>query len=85
MKLVPKPDGYELRAKRADKNDSAKEWTAADTLYHAQQHMQNAECCIVTWYERVPDAGVKLKYWVSQTYDRQSVALAADLLADLTS
>lgn len=43
LKLVPKPEGFELRSKRSDKSNAVADWEPIDALYDAQQAMLSLE------------------------------------------
>jgi hypothetical protein len=53
VKLVPKPDGYELRTRRADKHETCEAWESRDALYEASQLMEGKDvlACVVIWQE----------------------------------
>jgi hypothetical protein len=53
VKLVPKPEGYELRTRRADKQESCEAWEPRDALYEASQIMEGKDirACVVIWQE----------------------------------
>ncbi len=63
MKLVQKPEGYELRTRRAEKKESCEEWEPRDALYESQQMMEGKEvrACVVIWQEVEPDGTKKTK------------------------
>ena len=86
LKAVPKPDGHELRLKRACRNEDASKWLPEDALYDAYEGLKttSAEAAmIVAWYTRLPDGNLSIKYRCYSEHDRQHVALASDLLASL--
>ncbi len=86
IRIVQKPEGFDLRLARAKKEDSGKCWTPVDILYDASQLMKEfppTQAAIVAWYTRLPNGNLQIKYDVSFEHDRQGVALAADLLKDL--
>jgi len=86
LKLVPKPKGFDLRLARAVKEDNGKCWTPEDILYDSSQLMQKfppTQACLVAWYTRDENGKLLIKYECSFEHDRQAIALAADLLADL--
>lgn len=64
MKLVPKPEGFELRDKRSDKAADASKWSAADALFDASSEMakQDTDCAIVCWREQYKDGTSKIDY-----------------------
>jgi hypothetical protein len=54
MKLVPKPEGYELRDKRSTKAGDCELWEPRDALYCAHEEMvgKQIDCVNVIWRER---------------------------------
>lgn len=80
------PDGFELREARAARAGDGTKWLPEDALFDASEAMkENPPCAafLVAWYTRMPNGKLALKYRCSHEHDRQTVALAADLLADL--
>jgi hypothetical protein len=61
---IEKPEGYDLREKRAYKNQDARDWTPADALYGAHERTKDQEVTqlIVYWWEKQPDGSEVLKY-----------------------
>lgn len=59
MKLIPRPEGFELRDKRSDKTGAGKDWEAADALYSAHQQMAERGCSsvVLIWTEPDPKGG----------------------------
>ncbi len=83
LRALPKPDGFELREKRAEKADDGRKWLPEDALFDASRAMQDApptQAMIVVWYSRNEDGKVVLKYRCWHEHDRQTMALAADLV-----
>lgn len=86
LRAVPKPEGFELREKRAAAADDGSKWLPADALYDASEAMKESPpstACIIAWYTRLPNGKLALKYRCYYEHDRQAVALAADLAADI--
>lgn len=86
MKLVPKPDGFDLREKRADKHADGSKWLPEDALFDASESLKKTPpvvAFLVAWYTRAPSGNLLLKYRVHYEHDRQGTALAADVLHDL--
>ena len=56
-RIVPKPEGYELREKRGAKAGNASTWTPADAVYFASKDIQNAQVSelVVYWWAKGPD------------------------------
>lgn len=65
---VDKPEGYDLREKRADKANDAGVWTAQDAVYSTAQRIkdQNVSQLVVYWWERKPD-GSEVMHWTNAT------------------
>lgn len=57
LRLLPKPEGFDLRDKRSDKSNCAMDWTPADALYDAQKFMdgQKVAAVAVFWFSRSQD------------------------------
>lgn len=43
LKLVPKPEGFELRDKRSDKSGQGCDWEVQDALYNVSQEIAKAD------------------------------------------
>lgn len=83
LKLVPKPDGYELREKRANKKENCELWLPEDALHSASKRMAAEPpvlAAVVAWYCRDEKGCLRVRYDVWQEHDRQSIALCSDLL-----
>ena len=86
LKVLPKPQGYDLRNIRAMRENNASIWLPEDAVFDASCAMKTeppAVACVVAWYTRLENGNLALKYRCFQEHDRQSIALAADLLGDL--
>jgi hypothetical protein len=87
LKPLSKPEGFELRVKRAEKDDDATKWLPEDALHDASRAMQEsapAGAMIVVWYTPAEDGKYAIRYRIWQDGPRRAVGLAADLLGDLT-
>lgn len=53
MKLIPKPEGFDLRDRRSAKSCSGSDWQPADALYSAQQRILSAKAdtVMIIWRE----------------------------------
>lgn len=62
MKLIPKPDGFDLRDRRSTKSASCEQWEPRDALYDASTAMNGKEvdCAIVIWRERQKDGNATI-------------------------
>lgn len=60
LRLLPKPEGFDLRDKRSDKTGCAADWTPADALWDAQQHMNDVEVAgvVVVWFGKTQDGAL---------------------------
>jgi hypothetical protein len=88
LKLVDKPEGWDLRNLRAAKENDASKWECADVLFDAQEIMKTrppAVAAAVIWYSRNENGSITLKYTCAHEHDRQLVALAADFLSEMAS
>lgn len=54
MKIVDKPEGFDLRDKRSDKSNKGAEWTPQDALFDASKTIATQDCSdiIVVWREK---------------------------------
>lgn len=61
---VPKPEGFDLREKRAAKTDDAELWTAEDAIYSTFQRIKGKDITqlVVYWWERHEDGAEYLHY-----------------------
>lgn len=64
MKLVPKPEGFELRDKRSDKSNDGSLWSAQDALHGASQEMAKYEVmdALICWRELHKDSTTTVHY-----------------------
>ena len=89
LRALPKPEGFDLRAARAEKHDDGRQWLPADALFDASEQMTTDAppevAFLVAWYTRREDGKLSIKYRCAFENDRQAIALAADLLRDLQS
>lgn len=76
MSEVEKPEGYDLREKRADKNSDACQWTPQDAIYNTSQRIkeQDVTQLVVYWWERKPD-GKEVLHWTNATTSTAEHAL----------
>lgn len=62
MKIVPKPEGFDLRDRRSSKSNDAKQWLGHDALFAASEVMpKDTKTCAVVWQEETPK-GVNTVY-----------------------
>lgn len=56
LKLVPKPEGFELRDKRSDKSNLGKDWGVQDALYDVSRevakHDSNCDAVLIIFRKR---------------------------------
>lgn len=64
MKLIPKPEGFELRDKRSDKSASGADWQVGDALYDAQQEINKVDCnsVMILWTKVEADGTTSTNY-----------------------
>lgn len=64
MKLIPKPEGFELRDKRADKSGDGADWQVGDAVYDAQQEINKVDCnaVLVIWQKVEADGTTSTNY-----------------------
>ncbi len=77
LRLIPKPEGFELRDKRSSKHSSAAEWTPQDALYDASQGMNADVTDVVVVLWRGKDG--ELNYRKSGLHDT-AIALCAKFI-----
>lgn len=60
LKLVPKPEGYELRDRRSDKSTKACDWSVQDALYSVSQEVSTTEpvAILIQWYVKSQDGAL---------------------------
>ena len=81
LKVLPKPEGYDLRAARAEKSGSARDWLPEDALYDASKRIaENGAhgAVVVCWYEKNEEGLPVVKYTASQSDPRWVISLVAD-------
>lgn len=64
MKLVPKPEGFELRDKRSEKKSDAALWVPQDAMFDAskEQAAQDVEALFICWREKMPDGNTRTHF-----------------------
>lgn len=86
MKVLPRPEGFDLRFRRANQAKDATLWLPEDALYAASNDMKDPKIAVcVAWYEKCDNDNHAIKYRLWQEYPRASVALATDMMVDLSS
>ena len=88
LKVVTKPEGWDLRNARAMKTDDATLWQCGDVLFDAQELMKKfppTVAAVVVWYTRNPNGSISLKYTCAQEHERQIVALATDFMTEIAA
>ncbi len=83
MRIVPKPEGFELRDRRSEKTNDATAWLPEDALYDAQQAMDGkmkpTTAMIVAWFYRDDEGIERLTFRLYNRSTNDGVALAAML------
>lgn len=63
---IPKPDGFDLRNRRAEKAADGSQWTAGDALYDARHRQKSSpnevKELVVYWVEKKSDGTRILRY-----------------------
>jgi hypothetical protein len=79
MTDVEKPFGFDLRDKRSDKSNSAKDWLPADALFAAsvQSAEDKTDTVLVLWRERLPEGGWILHWRAAGPEDSVAALLIA--------
>lgn len=77
MRMVEKPEGYDLRDKRAEKSGQGVDWNPQDALYDASQRIQkmDVEALIVVWRERLPNGETGTRFDFSGNRDAAATLL----------
>lgn len=78
MPDIPKPEGYDLRNKRSERSQNAKDWLPEDALYKASIDMkiaQPADAMMIAWFYYNEDGVLTIhhKEWGSDA--RMALAL----------
>lgn len=62
LKLIPMPEGFELRNRRSDKSGRGCDWLPADAVYDANHMMQQGNCIavVVVWMEQNEDGSQRI-------------------------
>lgn len=87
LKLVEKPEGFELSARRAEKKESATEWFPKDALYSASKELDGkapAKALLVAWYAMDDDGTQQFRYRLYCENPNDATALGADVFKKLT-
>jgi hypothetical protein len=87
LKAVPKPEGHDLNARRADAAADASRWLPEDALYSAYEELSRTKpygALIVAWYEQREngDIALRLRLWNDRVND--VTALAAEVFHKMT-
>ncbi len=85
MKLVSRPEGFDLRERRAKKQGDAKQWTPADALYDASERSAKMDVTqlAVYWWERLGDGTEELRWSHSTQSSAEHAYLLQKALNDL--
>ena len=60
MNSVEKPDGFDLRDRRSDRDRDARRWEPGDALYSASQVVpKDARCLAVVWMDAAGNIGFR--------------------------
>jgi len=68
MTAVEKPEGYDFREKRADKENKAALWTAQDAIYNTAERIKSESVTqlVVYWWARNAE-GDEVMHWTNAT------------------
>lgn len=87
LKVIPKPVGFDVSEKRADKAADASKWLPADALYSAFEELIKAKgvkALIVAWYEVDPKTGnIVMRSRLFNETQNDGRALCAELFMDM--
>lgn len=87
LKLVPKPEGFELNRIRADKTSDATRWHPEDAFYDAYLDMQKnpaVKALVVAWYESDGKGNIILRNRIAGESNNDITALGAEIFQLLT-
>jgi hypothetical protein len=79
--MIPEPEGFELREKRAERSGSARDVTPLDALFDAYERVKSnpkVQCLFVCWYELSENGLPVLKWSSASDWSRGTAALLAD-------
>ena len=83
LRIIPKPEGFELRDRRSEKANDATAWLPEDALYDAQEAMRGkmkpASAMLVAWFYLDDEGKEKLTFRLYNRSTNDGVALAAML------
>lgn len=95
MSEIPKPTGYDFRARLQEREDTLKEsvdatkWEPQDVLWAVQENMRSANppkgAMLVCWYTPGENGRLRLKWSGWQDSDCHMKALAAEMAAWLVA
>ncbi len=89
LRLLPKPDGHDLRVKRATKAQDASQWLPEDALFEVSTLMGKRAptgAFIAAWYEECDCGCGNIRLRVRQWHERHTdtIALATEVFRELT-
>lgn len=87
LKVIPKPAGFDVSEKRADKAADASKWLPTDALYSAFEEITKAagiKALSVAWYETDPVSGnIVLRSRLFNETENDGRALHAELFLSM--
>jgi hypothetical protein len=87
IKVLPVPEGHEMRNARAEKSTSAQDWLPEDAMYQASKQMSEKGVMggmVVAWYEKSASTGLPVvKYCLYQSDPRWVQALLSDTVFEM--
>lgn len=87
LKMVEKPEGFDLSVRRSEKKASATEWFPKDALYSASKELDGkppAKALMVAWYEMDAEGAQFFRYRLYCEHPNDATALGADIFRKLT-
>lgn len=87
LKVIPKPEGYDMAVRRADKTTNALNWGIADALYSAYEDMQKkpaVKAIVIGWYEEDENGEITLRNRIAGDTNNDMTALAVELFHRVT-
>jgi len=85
---VPKPEGYELRTKRADTTADASKWLPEDALYEAYLEMQKdpvSHALIIAWFTQNEAGEIRRRMRLYNATCNDGKALGVEMFHVLTT
>lgn len=77
MKLISKPEGFDLRDRRSDKTGKGSDWTVADAVYSAHKDITatKSDAVMVVWRQLNDDGSTTVRFSFSGPPDAGAALL----------